>query len=144
MKRVFKNSWKLGTLLCAFYLSAAVQNLAAQSNDFTIISADKDTVKLKIAAGKTLFDVKLVSGKQSFSFKTISNESGEMVMPSGSILRPVSTIFNPEYLGLNFFLFPAGATVKIFTFDAPKDFKPEKVLIVPKKGEAAIEYSANP
>ena len=126
-------------LVCIGLLLLAGKGVA-QSNDFTVISADKETVKLKIAAGKTLYDVKLVSGTQSFAFGLISNESGDMVMPSGATARPGSQLRHPERTGINFYSFPNGATVKVFSFGAPENFNPTKILVVPKKGQNAIEY----
>lgn len=116
----------------------------AQREDYTIISADKDTVKLKIAAGKTLYNVMLVSGTQSFTFKFISNESGDLKMPSGATAWPGSQLTHPDRMGFDFFLFPDEAVIKVFGFDATTDFKPQKVNIVSKKGEAVIEYSVKP
>jgi len=128
-------------IFCAVYLFSIVQNLYAQSNDFTIVSVDKDTVKIKIAAGKTLYNVTMVSGTQSFSFLQISNESGDLKMPSGATARPGSKLANPEMLKIDSYSFPDGAFVKVFGFNAPKAFKPQKIRIVPQKGEAAIEYN---
>ena len=107
---------------------------------FTIISVDKDNVKLKIAAEKTLYDVRLVSGTQSFAFKKISNESGDLKMPSGATALAGSNLPHPESLGFDYYLFPDGAIIKIFAFDVTEDFKLEKVFIIPKKGETSIEF----
>ena len=111
---------------------------------FTIISIDNDNVKLEIAAGKTLYDVKLVSGKQSFAYKIISNESGDLKMPSGATAWAGSNLPHPDGMGFDSYLFPDGAIVKIFAFDTTEDFKPEKVLISPKKGETSIEFIVKP
>ena len=111
---------------------------------YTIISADKDQVKIKIAAGKTLYDVTLIAGTQSFTFKTISNESGDLKMPSGATAWAGSNLIHPESLGFDSYLFPNGAIVKVSAFDAAEEFKPEKVRIIPKKGAAAIEFSLKP
>jgi len=139
LKGVFKNT--VVSMACLICLFSTVQNLAAQKNDYTIISADKDAVKFKIAAGKTLYDVKIVSGSQSFSFKDISNESGNLVMPNGSTFLPGSDCPQPSRFGHDSYSFPDGATVKVSGFGAPDGFKPQKVLIVPKRGVDAIEYT---
>ena len=133
----------LTTMMIAFFM-ATTNHVSAQSNDYTIISTDKDTVKLKIAAGKTLYDVTLISGAQSFTFKKISNESGDLKMPSGATAWPGSNLIHPERLGFDSFLFPDGAIVNVSEFNATEDFKPEKVRIIPKKGDAAIEFSVKP
>jgi len=130
-------------MACIVCLFLTAQNLVAQSNDFTVISADKDTVKLQIAAGKTLYNVTLVSGTQSFAFKQISNVSGDMKMPSGATARPGSNLLHPDRFGFDSYSFPDGAIVKVFDFNATGNFKPEKIRIVPKKGAAAIEYNVN-
>jgi len=113
-------------------------------NGFTIITVDKDQVKIKIAAGKTLYDVALISGTQSFAFKSISNESGDLKMPSGATALAGSSLIHPESLGFDSYLFPDGAIVKVSAFGAAEGFKPEKIRIIPKKGAAAIEFSVKP
>jgi len=130
-------------IFCVLYLFSISNNLSAQSNDFTIISADKDTVKIKIAAGKALYNVTIVSGTQLFSFSEISNEYGDIKMPSGATALPGSRLPNPEMLKFDSYLFPEGAVVKVFVFDATTDFKPQKIHIIPQKGKSAIEYSVN-
>jgi len=111
---------------------------------FTIISVDKDNVTLEIAEGKTLYDVALVSGTQLFAFKKISNESGDIVMPNGATAIPSSQLPHPDRLGFDSYSLPDGAIVKVFEFDVTEDFKPEKVLIIPKKGEISIEFIVKP
>jgi len=123
---------------------AEVQEENMEIDGFTIIDTDKDHVKLKIAAGKTLYDVTLISGTQSFTFKKISNESGDLKMPSGATAWAGSNLIHPESLGFDSYLFPDGAIVKVFAFDVAEDFKPEKIHIIPKKGDAAIEFSVKP
>ena len=123
---------------------AEVKEENMEIDGFTIISADKDHVKLKIAAGKTLYDVTLIAGSQSFAFQQISNESGDLKMPNGATAWAGSNLIHPERLGFDSFLFPDGATVRVFTFEVAEDFKPEKVHIIPKKGDTAIEFNLKP
>jgi hypothetical protein len=87
----------------------------------------KDSVKFKIVSDTKFYSLELISGGQTVFASSFSNLVDTVYWANGARFLPGSKMGMPSEFGVGAMRLKAGAVMKVYGFDAPKNFKPAKV-----------------